>query len=403
MEMLKGKRILLIVTGGIAAFKSLELVRQIRSSGGEVRAILTKSAAEFVTPLSLQALTESRVYSDIFSLTDESEMGHIQLSRNSDLIVVAPATANFLAKMRIGICDDLASTVVLATDKPVIVVPAMNVRMWDHAATKENIITLKDRNIRFIGPNEGKMACGEYGLGRMSEPLEIVSAIQSILKPNRPLLGKTALVTAGPTREPIDPVRFIANRSSGKQGYAIAEALAEAGAETTLVTGPTYLPVPSGMQVRKIETAEEMLAHCMETLPVNIAVCAAAVADWKVADKSNQKIKKQKNINHENLSLSQNPDILRTLSNADSNRPELVIGFAAETEDILDNGIRKLKEKNCDWILANDVAMGTQTFGGDNNAIHFISNKKTEEWPIMKKEDVARYLAKKISNEVGRV
>ena len=401
--MLKGKRILLIVTGGIAAFKSLELVRQIRSAGGEVKAILTKSAAEFVTPLSLQALTEGRVYSDIFSLTDESEMGHIQLSRNSDLIVVAPATANFLAKMRIGICDDLASTVVMATDKPVIVAPAMNVRMWDHAATKENMITLKDRNIRFIGPNEGKMACGEYGLGRMSEPLEIVSAIQSILKPNRPLLGKTALVTAGPTREPIDPVRFIANRSSGKQGYAIAEALAEAGAETTLVTGPTYLPVPSGIQVRKIETAEEMLAHCMETLPVNIAVCAAAVADWKVANKSNQKIKKQKNINHENLSLSQNPDILRTLSNADNNRPDLVIGFAAETEDILDNGIRKLKEKNCDWILANDVAMGTQTFGGDNNAIHFISNKETEEWPIMKKEDVARYLAKKISNEVGRV
>ena len=401
--MLKGKRILLIVTGGVAAFKSLELVRQIRSAGGEVRAILTKSAAEFVTPLSLQALTEERVYSDIFSLTDESEMGHIQLSRNSDLIVVAPATANFLAKMRIGICDDLASTVVLATNKPVIVAPAMNVRMWDHAATKENIITLKNRNIRFIGPNKGKMACGEYGVGRMSEPLEIVSVIQSILKPNRPLLGKTALVTAGPTREPIDPVRFIANRSSGKQGYAIAEALAEAGAETTLVTGPTYLPVPSGMRVRKIETADEMLVHCMETLPVNIAVCAAAVADWKVTNKSDQKIKKQKNINHENLRLSQNPDILRTLSNADNNRPDLVIGFAAETEDILDNGIRKLKEKNCDWILANDVAMGTQTFGGDNNAIHFISNKETEEWPIMKKADVARYLAKKIINEVGRV
>jgi len=330
-------------------------------------------------------------------------MSHIKLARSPDLILVAPATANFLAKMRIGICDDLASTVVLATDKPVIVVPAMNVRMWDHAATKENIITLKDRNIRFIGPNEGKMACGEYGLGRMSEPLEIVSAIQSILKPNRPLLGKTALVTAGPTREPIDPVRFIANRSSGKQGYAIAEALAAAGAETTLVTGPTNLSVPSGMRVLKIETADEMLAHCMETLPVNIAVCAAAVADWKVANKSDQKIKKQKNINHENLRLSQNPDILRTLSNADSNRPELVIGFAAETEDILDNGIRKLKEKNCDWILANDVATGTQTFGGDNNSILFISKKENEEWPIMKKEDVARYLAKKIIDEIGRV
>ena len=401
--MLKGKRILLIVTGGVAAFKSLELVRQIRSAGGEVRAILTKSAAEFVTPLSLQALTEDRVYSDIFSLTDESEMGHIQLSRNSDLIVVSPATANFLAKMRLGICDDLASTVVLATDKPVIVAPAMNVRMWDHAATQENIITLKDRNIKFIGPNEGEMACGEYGLGRMSEPSEIVSGIQSILEQNQPLLGKTALVTAGPTREPIDPVRFIANRSSGKQGYAIAEALAAAGAETTLVTGPTNLPVPSGMRVLKIETADEMLAHCLESLPVDVAVCAAAVADWKVANKSEQKIKKQKNINHGNLLLNQNADILKTLSNADNNRPSLVIGFAAETEDILKNGIRKRKEKNCDWILANDVAMGTQTFGGDNNAIHFISQKGTEEWPIMKKEDVARYLAKKIIDEIGRV
>lgn len=401
--MLKGKRILLIVTGGIAAFKSLELVRQIRSVGGEVRAILTKSAAEFVTPLSLQALTEDRVYSDLFSLTEESEMGHIQLSRNSDIILVAPATANFLAKMRLGICDDLASTVVLATDKPVIAVPAMNVRMWDHEATQDNIITLKDRNIKFIGPNEGEMACGEYGLGRMSEPSEIVSGIQSILEQNQPLLGKTALVTAGPTREPIDPVRFIANRSSGKQGYAIAEALAAAGAETTLVTGPTNLPVPSGMRVLRIETADEMLAHCLESLPVDVAVCAAAVADWKVANKSEQKIKKQKNINHGNLLLNQNADILKTLSNADNNRPSLVIGFAAETEDILKNGIRKRKEKNCDWILANDVAMGTQTFGGDNNAIHFISQKGTEEWPIMKKEDVARYLAKKIIDEIGRV
>jgi len=401
--MLKGKRILLIVTGGIAAFKSLELVRQIRTAGGEVRAILTKSAAEFVTPLSLQALTEDRVYSDLFSLTEESEMGHIQLSRNSDIILVAPATANFLAKMRLGICDDLASTVVLATDKPVIVAPAMNVRMWDHAATQENIITLKDRNIKFIGPNEGEMACGEYGLGRMSEPSEIVSGIQSILEQNQPLLGKTALVTAGPTREPIDPVRFIANRSSGKQGYAIAEALAAAGAETTLVTGPTNLPVPSGMRVLKIETADEMLAHCLESLPVDVAVCAAAVADWKVANKSEQKIKKQKNINHGNLLLNQNADILKTLSNADNNRPSLVIGFAAETEDILKNGIRKRKEKNCDWILANDVAMGTQTFGGDNNAIHFISQKGTEDWPIMKKKDVARYLAKKIIDEIGRV
>ena len=401
--MLREKRILLVVTGGIAAFKSLDLVRQIRSAGGNVRAILTQSATEFVTPLSLQALTEDKVYSDIFSLTDESEMGHIQLSRKADLIVVAPATANFMAKMRAGISDDLASTVVLATDKPIIVAPAMNVRMWDKVATQENISVLKDRGIQFVGPNDGEMACGEYGLGRMSEPSEIINAIQLVLRPNRPLRGKTALVTAGPTWEPIDPVRFIANRSSGKQGYAIAEELAAAGAETTLVTGPTNLTRPRGMRVLEIETADEMLTRCIECLPANIAVCSAAVADWKVADKSNQKIKKRSKTGQEAIRLKQNPDILKTISNAGNNRPDLVIGFAAETEDILSNGIRKLKEKSCDWILANDVGAGTQTFGGDSNTIHFISKDEPETWPVMKKSEVAQHLTKKIIDQIGVV
>ncbi len=401
--MLREKRILLVVTGGIAAFKSLDLVRQIRSAGGKVRTILTQSASEFVTPLSLQALTEDKVYSDIFSLTDESEMGHIQLSRKADLIVVAPATANFMAKMRAGISDDLASTVVLATDKPIIVAPAMNVRMWDKAATQENISVLKDRGIQFVGPNDGEMACGEYGLGRMSEPSEIIDAIQLALRPNRPLHGKSALVTAGPTWEPIDPVRFIANRSSGKQGYAIAEELAAAGAETTLVTGPTNLTRPRGVRVLEIETADEMLARCIECLPANIAVCSAAVADWKVADKSDQKIKKRSRTGQEAIRLKQNPDILKTISNAGNNRPDLVIGFAAETEDILSNGIRKLKEKSCDWILANDVGAGTQTFGGDSNAIHFISKDEPEAWPVLKKREVAHNLVKKIVDQIGVV
>ena len=401
--MLREKRILLVVTGGIAAFKSLDLVRQIRSAGGKVRTILTQSASEFVTPLSLQALTEDKVYSDIFSLTDESEMGHIQLSRKADLIVVAPATANFMAKMRAGISDDLASTVVLATDKPIIVAPAMNVRMWDKAATQENISVLKDRGIQFVGPNDGEMACGEYGLGRMSEPSEIIDAIQLALRPNRPLHGKSALVTAGPTWEPIDPVRFIANRSSGKQGYAIAEELAAAGAETTLVTGPTNLTRPRGVRVLEIETADEMLARCIECLPANIAVCSAAVADWKVADKSDQKIKKRSRTGQEAIRLKQNPDILKMISNAGNNRPDLVIGFAAETEDILSNGIRKLKEKSCDWILANDVGAGTQTFGGDSNAIHFISKGEPEAWPVMKKREVAHNLVKKIIDQIGVV
>tara|TARA_Y100000588_G_C14261834_1_gene927957 strand:- start:15 stop:1223 length:1209 start_codon:yes stop_codon:yes gene_type:complete len=401
MEMLTDKRILLIVSGGIAAYKVLDLIRKIKAADGSVRPVLTKSGSHFVTPLSLQALSEDKVYSDIFSLTDESEMGHIQLSRDADLIVVAPATANFLAKMRAGICDDLASTIVLATDKPVLVAPAMNIRMWEKEITQENILVLKRRGIYLVGPNEGHMACGEFGQGRMAEPDEIFDVISGLIDRNGVLDGKKALVTAGPTWEPIDPVRFIANRSSGRQGYAIAMALAAAGAETTLITGPTNLPRPTGIKVVETETAEEMLGRCMEALPANIAVCVAAVADWKVAQKSDKKLKKKSGKILETIELQQNPDILKTLSAAGNHRPDLVVGFAAETDNIVQNGIEKLKNKGCDWILANDVSLGTETFGGDNNAIHFISNEEQEAWPVMRKEDVAAKLAEKIIGEMG--
>ena len=399
--MLKNKRILLVVSGGVAAYKALELVRQIRSCDGLVRCILTKSGSNFVTPLSLQALSENQVYSDLFSLTDESEMGHIRLSREADLIVVAPATANFLAKMKSGICDDLASTVLLATDKPVLVAPSMNVRMWEHPATMENMLVLKSQGINVVGPNQGPMACSETGWGRMAEPMEIINAINSLINFEGPLAGKKALVTAGPTWEPIDPVRYITNRSSGKQGYAIATALSAAGADTTLVTGPTNIPRPIGVRIIETETAEEMLNCCMDALPTHVAVCAAAVADWKVAHRSVQKIKKNPNNEEPTIELNQNPDILKTLCAAGSNRPSLVVGFAAETNNVIQNGIEKLRSKGCDWILANDVSAGTGTFGGDNNSIHFISSGEPEEWPSMPKECVAEKLAKKIASEIG--
>ena len=400
--MLKNKRILLVVSGGVAAYKALDLVRQIRSCDGLVHCILTQSGSNFVTPLSLQALSESKVYSDLFSLTDESEMGHIQLSRNVDLIVVAPASANFLAKMRAGICDDLGSTVLLATDKPVLVAPSMNVRMWEHAATMENISVLKSRGINVVGPSQGPMACGETGWGRMAEPTEIITAINALISSDGPLAGKRALVTAGPTWEPIDPVRYIANRSSGKQGYAIASALSAAGADTTLVTGPTNIPRPNGVRIIETETAEEMLSCCMEALPTHVAVCAAAVADWKVSHRSSQKMKKNSDNHEPSIELNLNPDILKTLSSAGPNRPSLVVGFAAETDNVIQNGIDKRRNKGCDWILANDVSVGTGTFGGDNNSIHFISSGEPEEWPCMPKEHVAAKLTKKIASEIGK-
>ena len=402
MSILDDKRILLVVTGGIAAFKALELVRLIKANNINVRVVLTESGSKFVTPLSIQALTEDKVYTELFSLTDESEMGHIQLSRDADLILVAPATANILAKMRAGISDDLASTVLLATDKPVLVAPSMNVRMCEHAATQDNIGVLIKRGIEVLGPDVGAMACGEFGAGRMCEPAEIVQHVLSFLSLNKSLEGKTALVTSGPTLEPIDPVRFISNRSSGKQGYAMASALSKHGAKTTLVTGPTNLRDPLGVKVIKIETAADMLQACLDSLPADIAICAAAVADWHVVNNSEQKIKKRDTGSVSILELNENPDILKTLSQLDSNRPDLVVGFAAETENLLNNAVKKRKNKGCDWILANDVSESTGTFGGENNLVHLITDKGHEEWPLMLKEDVAIRLVEKIVKEIER-
>lgn len=395
--MLHGKRILLIVAGGIAAFKSLDLVRRLRERGASVRCVLTETGAKFVTPLSLQALTEDRVYSDMFSLTDESEMGHIQLSRDADLLVVAPATANILARMAGGLADDLASTVLLATDKPVLAAPAMNVRMWTHAATVANVETLKKRGVAFVGPNDGAMACNEFGPGRMSEPLEIVAAIEAMLVRDRPLAGKRALVTSGPTREALDPVRFISNHSSGKQGHAIAAALAQLGADVTLVSGPVAVPDPQGVKVVRIESADQMLAASLDAGALDIAVCAAAVADWKAAHAATGKIKKKAGAPPPALELAPNPDILATLSKAGPKRPALVVGFAAETENVVANAIDKRTRKGCDWIVANDVSPATGTFGGERNTVHLITAGGVEDWPPLGKGDVAMRLAGRIA------
>src|SRR5881227_1858493 len=399
--MLKGKRILLIVAGGIAAFKSQELIRLLRKRDASVRCVLTDAGAKFVTPLSLQALSEDKVYGDLFSLTDESEMGHIQLSRDADLLVVAPATANLLARMAAGMADDLASTVLLATDKPVLVAPAMNVRMWTHAATAANVETLKQRGIHFIGPNDGAMACNEYGPGRMSEPEEIADAIEGLLAPaERPLAGKRAVVTSGPTREAIDPVRYISNHSSGKQGHAIAAALAALGAETVLVSGPTSEPTPAGVKLIGVETAAEMLSASEAALPVDVAVMAAAVSDWRVASSSTQKLKKNGK-GPPNLRLVENPDILASIAGRSNDRPRLVIGFAAETENLVANARSKRQRKGCDWILANDVSPGTGTFGGERNTVHLVNGDTVEDWPAMTKREVAERLAERIATALA--
>lgn len=395
--MLHGKRILLIVAGGIAAFKSAELIRLLRGRGASVRCVLTEAGAKFVTPLTLQALSEDRVYGDMFSLTDESEMGHIQLSRDADLLVVAPATADLLARMAGGLANDLAATVLLATDKPVLAAPAMNVRMWTHAATVANVETLRRRGIVFVGPNEGAMACNEHGPGRMSEPAEIVAAIEAILVRDRPLAGRRALVTSGPTREALDPVRFISNHSSGKQGHAIAAALAELGADVTLVSGPVGVPDPPAVKVVRIESADQMLAACLDAGVLDIAVCAAAVADWKAAKPATGKIKKQAGAPPPALELSPNPDILATLSRPGPGRPALVVGFAAETENVVANAVEKRTRKGCDWIVANDVSPATGTFGGERNTVHVITEAGTEDWPPLGKGDVARRLAGRIA------
>ena len=411
--MLAGKRILLIVSGGIAAYKSLELVRRLRERGAAVRCAMTASAEQFVTPLSLQALTEDKVYRELFSLTDESEMGHINLSRQADLIVVAPATANILAKMAGGLADDLATTLLLATDKEVLAAPAMNVRMWTHAATQANLELLRQRGVRFVGPNEGDMACGEYGPGRMAEPQTILAAIRAALGRDRPLrlppeavvslparvlAGRHVIVTSGPTHEPIDPVRYIANRSSGAQGAAIAAALRDLGARVSFVTGPAEVPPPQGVEVIAVQTAREMREAVEAALPADAAVMAAAVADWHVANARPGKIKKDGSGKLPELKFAENPDILAWISRLDRDRPALVVGFAAETDDVLDNATRKRKRKGCDWIVANDVSPATGVMGGDLNTVHLISREGQEDWPLLPKQAVAERLARRIAD-----
>ena len=400
------KHVLLIVTGGIAAYKALELVRLLRRDGIAVTSVLTDGGAQFVTPLSLQALTEAKVYSSLWSLTDESEMGHIQLSRAADLLVVAPASANILAKMAVGLTDDLASTVLLATDKPVLVAPAMNVRMWTHPATIANMAVLRGRGVHVVGPEEGAMACNEYGFGRLAEPVAILAAIRDLLDPAgaaaaRPLAGRHALVTSGPTHEPIDPVRYLANRSSGRQGHAIAGALASLGARVTLVTGPVSIPDPPGADVRRVETAVQMLDACMAALPADVAVCAAAVADWHVASVSNTKLKKTPNGPPPALELTPNTDILATLAAAGPARPRLVVGFAAETDDMLSHAQAKRTRKGCDWIVANDVRPETGIMGGDFNEAHLVTAAGVESWPLLPKSEVAGRLARRIAEDLG--
>ncbi|GAN98264.1 phosphopantothenoylcysteine synthase [Komagataeibacter xylinus NBRC 13693] len=390
------RSVLLIVGGGIAAYKALELIRRLREHGLRVRTVLTDSGARFVTPMSIQALSGERVFSDLFSLTDESEMGHIALSRSSDLIVVCPATADLLARMAAGLANDLATTVLLATDTPVLVAPAMNVRMWTHAATQANVATLHARGVAFVGPDSGPMACNESGPGRLAEPDDILSAILRLLHPARPLAGRRALVTAGPTHEPIDPVRYIANRSSGTQGYAIAAALAAAGADVTLVSGPTTLPDPAGVRTVRVETARDMLEACLTALPCDIAICTAAVADWHVAP-APQKIKKTAGAPPPTLQLVPNPDILATLSQPSPTRPGLVIGFAAETEHVVAHATAKRLRKGCDWIVANDVSPGTGIMGGTENEVCLIDAAGCEHWPRLDKTQVARKLVARIA------
>ncbi len=415
------KRILLIVSGGIAAYKSLELVRLLRRQGLAVRAVMTDSAKQFVTPLSLGVLTEDHVYGDMFDLKEEREIGHIQLSRQADLIVVCPATANILAKMANGLCDDLASTILLATDKRVLAVPAMNVRMWEHKATQRNLAQLRKDGVEIMQPDEGAMACGEYGPGRLPEPAEIAARICDMIgerfnpaaldtlagQPDfagdnhRPLHGKHVIVTAGPTHEPIDPVRYIANRSSGRQGFAIAEAAADAGAQVTLIAGPVTLETPHGVLRIDVESAREMQAEVDKALPADIAILVAAVADWRAADSADSKIKKDGSGSVPALALAENPDILAGLSQSAS-RPALLIGFAAETDSVVEHAKAKLDRKRCDWIVANDVSSGPEggAMGGETNRVHIVTHDNVESWDSMSKRAVARKLMEKIADAV---
>lgn len=406
--MLDGKRILLVVTGGIAAYKCLDLIRRVREKGGRVRCILTKGGAQFVTPLALAALSEDRVFQDLFSLTDENEIGHIRLSREADVVLVAPASANVLAKMTAGIADDLATTALLATDKSVVVAPAMNPAMWAHPATRANMAILEGRGVTCIGPAEGAMAeCGEWGLGRMAEPDAIVTALETLLGGDGLLKGRQALVTSGPTHEAIDPARYLANRSSGKQGHAVAAVLARFGAVTTLVSGPTHQPEPPGVTVVHVETAREMLDACLGALPVDVAVMAAAVADWRPAEAAPAKLKKPAHGGKSGgkasppaFKLVENPDILATLSGRNAGRPHLVVGFAAETDAVVENAVAKRRAKGCDWLVANDVSAAAGTFGGDHNQVHLITAGGVEEWPTLSKLAVAERLALRIAESL---
>jgi phosphopantothenoylcysteine decarboxylase/phosphopantothenate--cysteine ligase len=399
LQVIDAKRILLVITGGIAAYKSLDLIRRLKDRGCDVRCILTENAKNFVTPLSVATLSGNRVFQDLFSLTDELEIGHITLARECDLVVVAPATANMLAKMALGLADDLASTALLACDRPILVAPAMNTRMWTHPATQANLQTLKDRGVHFVGPESGFLAEGETGIGRMSEVPAILARMEEVLGKG-PLAGIKALVTSGPTHEPIDPVRVIANRSSGKQGHAIAQALADLGADVTLISGPVAIADPKGCRVVKVETAQQMLAAAQAALPADVVVCAAAVADWRVDQPSLSKRKKKEGEPAPTLSLVQNPDILATLSDSGPNRPRLVVGFAAETDSLIDNAKLKLARKGCDLIIANDVSAETGTFGGEANHVYMIDAGGVQEWPALSKSDVAKRLAELISRRL---
>lgn len=397
--MLCGKRILLIIGGGIAAYKCLDLIRRLRERGATVTPVMTRAAEQFVTPLSVSSLAGEEVHQELFDLTHEAQMGHIQLSRVADIVLVAPATADLLGKMAGGLANDLASTLLLATDTPVMVAPAMNVRMWEHSATQRNIATLKGDGVSFIGPNDGDMACGEFGPGRMAEPLEIVAALEAALGTG-PLTGKRVVVTSGPTVEPIDPVRYISNHSSGAQGAAIARALVALGAEVIFVTGPANVPPPDGVHVLRITTAQDMLEAVQGALPADAAIFAAAVADWRVAEVAGSKMKKQ-NGQLPTLSFAENPDILATVSQLKTDRPSLVIGFAAETDDVISNATAKRLRKGCDWIVANDVSPETGTFGGAENTVHIITDDGVEDWPRMGKDAVADRLAQRLANALA--
>ncbi len=402
--MLAGKRILLIIGGGIAAYKTLLLIRELRSAGAALTPVLTQAGTQFVTPLSVAALAGEKPYQELFDLTDEAEMGHIELSRTADLVVVAPATADLMAKMAAGLADDLATTLLLATDKRVLLAPAMNVRMWQHPATRRNVAVLRDDGILFAGPDEGEMACGEFGPGRMAEPGTIMDAIRNALGQGAgtgPLAGRHVIVTSGPTHEPIDPVRYIANRSSGAQGTAIAAALRDLGARVSFITGPADVAPPVGVNVVAVQTAREMEQAVKAALPADVAVFAAAVADWRVKNAGAHKIKKDGTGNLPVLEFAENPDILAGIAGLTKERPALVVGFAAETDDVVANATRKRHRKGCDWIVANDVSPGTGIMGGDENAVVLITGEGTEEWPRMGKDEVARRLAARIAETLG--